>query len=243
MAKRLVQTGMDQLADIALEAGIDLARPAGPQVESVLREMILGLDLEPGARLSENELARFFNVSRTPVREAISALAGEQLVEVRPQRGTYVARISPQAVRESQFIREALEIAAVRSAAEDMTEDELEACFEAMELQKKAAEDDNSKAFHEADILFHHRIASVAGFPRVSELAARERAHTDRLRLLSMSTRPPYQRLIDQHGDILLALHDRDADAATRAMENHLREILRAIPDAVFAHPAYFTAP
>lgn len=228
---------------IASELKIDLARPAGPQVESVLRELILRLDLEPGSKLSENALARSFNVSRTPVREAISSLVAEHLVEVRPQRGTYVSQISPQAVREAQFIREAIEVALVRAAAEDVTQSELESCVEAMEQQKHAAEKADLDAFHEADILFHDRIASIIGLERAAELARRERAHTDRLRLLSFNTNPPFQRLIDQHGDILLALNERNPDAAAHAMQVHLREILRSIPDAVFAHPAYFSSP
>jgi DNA-binding GntR family transcriptional regulator len=83
-----------------------------------LREQIVSVALDPGSRLSENELAAGYGVSRTPVREALIRLADDGLVEVFPQLGTYVSRISVREVREAQFIREALETAALPLVAE-----------------------------------------------------------------------------------------------------------------------------
>ena len=76
----------------------------------------------PGRQLSENELAAWLGVSRTPVREALARLREEGLVEIVAQLGTFVAPISPRAVTDAQFVREALECAAVRKAAELATD-------------------------------------------------------------------------------------------------------------------------
>ncbi len=77
----------------------------------VLRQSIIQMVLAPGQALSEKEIANLFTVSRQPVREAFIRLSESGLVEVRPQRGTYVVRISRQAVLEARFIRESLEVA------------------------------------------------------------------------------------------------------------------------------------
>src|SRR3954469_968207 len=94
---------------------------ARDQVYARLREAMVGAELEPGRRLSENELAGRFGVSRTPIREALVRLRDDRLVEIEPQLGPFVARISGRAVGDAQFVRESLECAAIRLAAEKAT--------------------------------------------------------------------------------------------------------------------------
>src|SRR5215217_8501643 len=94
----------------------------GDQVYVALREAIVSAELEPGRRLSENELADALGVSRTPVREALVRLRDERLVAIVPQLGTFVTLISPDAVADAAFVREALECSAIRLATERVTE-------------------------------------------------------------------------------------------------------------------------
>src|SRR3954463_12377640 len=92
--------------------------PPSGSIYSQLRHEIVMLHLRPGARLSENELAARFGTSRAPVREALIRLVEDGLIEVRPQRGSFVSRISLKAVERARFVREALEAAIVRRGAE-----------------------------------------------------------------------------------------------------------------------------
>src|SRR5690242_15180309 len=94
------------------------SRTTRVEAYDALRASIISLQRTPGQRLSEAELARELGVSRTPVREAIIQLRAEGLVEVAPQLGSFVSKISLRSVREAQFAREALESAAVRAAAQ-----------------------------------------------------------------------------------------------------------------------------
>ena len=87
------------------------------QAYTVLRDAIVRGELAPGRQLSENELAELLGISRTPVREALIRLRDDRLVEIVPQLGTFVTHISEAGVADAQFIREALECAAVRIAA------------------------------------------------------------------------------------------------------------------------------
>src|SRR3954462_6634181 len=96
---------------------MDQSVPVGPQLLRVLRNMIIHNDWAPGARLSEAEVAKAFGVSRQPVREAFIKLAEEGLLEIRPQRGTFVRKISKTAVMDARFVREAIEANITRELA------------------------------------------------------------------------------------------------------------------------------
>src|SRR5689334_21712933 len=89
----------------------------GNRVFDAIRQAIVQLQLRPGNLLSEAEVARQLGVSRQPVREAFIKLAEVGLVEVRPQRGTFVVLISKREVQNARFIREAVEVAVARKAA------------------------------------------------------------------------------------------------------------------------------
>src|SRR5258708_5249501 len=93
---------------------------AGLAAYAALRDAIVSTELEPGRRISENEIADKLGVSRTPVREALARLSDDQLVQIVPQLGTFVSRISVAGVDDAQFLREALECSAVRLAAESV---------------------------------------------------------------------------------------------------------------------------
>ena len=91
---------------------------SGRGIYALLRHDIVTLRLRPGERLSENELADRFGTSRAPVREALIRLVEDGLIEVRPQRGSFVSPISLRAMERARFVREALEVAITRRAAE-----------------------------------------------------------------------------------------------------------------------------
>src|SRR3954447_10682214 len=94
-----------------------LGTSARDQAYVALRAAIVGAQLEPGRRLSENQLADLIGVSRTPVRDALARLRDERLVAIVPQLGTFVTYIDEEAVADAHFVREALEVGAVRIAA------------------------------------------------------------------------------------------------------------------------------
>ena len=91
---------------------------AAQQIEQALRRAIVTLELPPGMRLSENEVALRYGVSRQPAREALIALAKIGLVRVLPQSGTVVVKLSIRQMMQVRFTREALETAIVRRACE-----------------------------------------------------------------------------------------------------------------------------
>ena len=125
--------------------------PARPFVHAAIRDAIVRAELPPGAKLSENELADRFGVSRTPIREALGRLRDDRLVQVVPQLGTYVSRLSIQAIGDAQFIREALECAAIRPAAEQAGEEDIAALEENLRSQERVRDSGDLDAWYLLD--------------------------------------------------------------------------------------------
>src|SRR3954464_8906084 len=128
---------------------------ARARVYANLRDAIVRADLAPGRQLSENELAASLGVSRTPVRERLQRLGDARLVDIVPQLGTFVSPISTRAVADAQFIREALECAAVRAAAPRVTVEDVEALEQNLAAQERARDAADFDAFYVLDDQFH----------------------------------------------------------------------------------------
>lgn len=187
-----------------------------------LRRRIIRAELPPGARLSETEVARGFGASRQPVREAFIRLAQEGLVEVRPQRGTYVRRISVEAVAQARFVREALEADVARTVAGACDPALIATLRRQIADQATAAVDD----FLALDELFHRTLFEAAGAAYAWRIVDDAKAQMDRVRWLSTAQSPNREALVAQHGAVVDALERRDAAEAEAAMRAHLRRIL-----------------
>ncbi|MFN3526075.1 MAG: GntR family transcriptional regulator [Paracoccus sp. (in: a-proteobacteria)] len=208
------------------------------QVHDWLYGCVLRGDLLPGARLSETEIAAQVGLSRQPVREAFIRLAADGLAEIRPQRGTYIGRISVRAVLSARLIREAVESDLARLVA--TARPDLGAMQAELLLQDQAHADQDVPAFIESDDRFHRAMAEAAGHPAVWQDLERLKAQMNRLRHLSMRVFDRSQT-IAQHRTILAALVAGDADAAEAEIRTHLRQMLTELPHMVETHPDHFT--
>jgi len=225
---------------------IDLAHSfesVARRVERELRRAIVALELPPGARLSEQEIAQRHGVSRQPVREALIALAKSRLVEVLPQRGTVVVRLSVRRMAEARFVREAVEVALVRRACDGFDRSSRERIDDLLEAQVRAAERGSHHDFQRYDELFHIALAEGAGCGLAWMAVEDIKAHMDRICTLTLPGPDAMRPLVDQHRAIMAAIDARDPDAAERAMRHHMTEILRALPRIEAEHPELFDEP
>ncbi len=225
---------------LPLSSAKDMPRVATQpmSVEAIYDEMrtdIVVLSLKPGTRVSENELARRFGTSRTPVREALLRLVEEGLVEVWPQRGTFITRISLSAVRRARFVREAMEVAILRQAAESgLSRGTLARLDEAL-ADQEAARDDPAR-FTLADDAFHRAFADGIDVGNVWSVLEREKVQFDRLRFLSLPNVTPVDTLIAQHKAMLAAVKAGDVAQAERATREHLSEVLKVADTLAATH-------
>jgi DNA-binding GntR family transcriptional regulator len=215
---------------------------AAQRIETELRRLIVAMELPPGSRLSEQDLAERHGVSRQPVREALIGLARTRLVEIQPQRGTVVVKISVRKMMESRFVREAIETAVVRQACTSFDPQSRQRIDDLLEWQDHAARRDDHAAFQRYDELFHIALAEGAGCPLAWEAIQDIKAHMDRICQLTLPGPEAMLPLIDQHRAIVTAIDARDEDAAANAMRQHLTEILRALPRVEAENPELFCA-
>jgi DNA-binding GntR family transcriptional regulator len=214
--------------------------PARAHAYVALRDAIVSAALEPGRQLSENELASLLGVSRTPVREALQRLREERLVEVVPQLGTFVTRISTDAVGDAQFVREALECAAIREAAV-LADEEAVAALEAIVVrQDETREHQDFDRFYELDEELHRALCDLSGHGIAWSLTQRAKGHLNRIRRLSLPEPGYLSEMISEHRAVVAAVKAHDPDAAERALRHHLRMVLSSLPAIRAQHPDYF---
>lgn len=221
-------------------SAIDPKAPIGAQVHSQIKRAILTLELAPNEALSEKELSLKLGVSRTPVREALIKLADEGMVDIFPQRGTYVSPIRVAEVMEAQFIREALEIAVVRRVARGADAAFAARLDEQLRLQKQAVDARRLDEFMVLDDQFHHAFSDIAALPRSWKVIQSVKSQLDRVRYLSLPQPGHIEQLYVQHANIAAAVQANDPDLAARHMRTHLREVFRSIDQLVNQHPSMF---
>jgi DNA-binding GntR family transcriptional regulator len=216
------------------------AATAASRIYSELRAELVSLQRRPGEPVSEAEIALFYGVSRTPVREAILKLADEGLVEVFPQSGIFVSRIPLAALPEAIIVRRALEATTAQMAAERATASQILALHSILERQREANAEKDREAFHQADEKFHATIAEVAGYPGIWTLIQQVKVHVDRYRRLTLPQQGRIPRVIAEHEAIMNAIEAHDPSGARTAMERHLENLLSNISTTQNINPEFF---
>jgi GntR family transcriptional regulator, rspAB operon transcriptional repressor len=207
------------------------------QVYRHLRERIVAGGYVPLQSISENELAEAFGVSRTPVREALGKLEEEDLISILPRYGTFVAPIRVSRVASDQFVREALECAAVAEAASRCTERDAAALRDILQRQASARTD---AAFFEADETMHRTLMALAGRAAAWHIVDAAKATLDRIRHLSVRQTVKRRAILAEHARIVARVIAGDGPGAVSAMREHLRGVFTSTEQAMQRHPEFF---
>ncbi len=219
------------------------ARPAGSAAQWLIEELkraIVEMEIPPGAKLSEQEIAARYDVSRQPVREALIALARSRLIDVQPQRGSIVTKLSVSRMREARLLREAIEVAIVREACKGIDPVIRREIDDILAEQAKFAQRGDRREFRRCDAEFHDAVARGAGFPYAWETIRELKLHTDRICKLTMADPEHMTALIEDHRAIIGAIDRRDEEHAVAEMRRHLTEILRVLPRIEAQHGDWF---
>ena len=213
----------------------------GAQLHRILRAAIIRGDLVPGQAISEIEISKKFSVSRQPVREAFIKLGEERLIEVLPQRGTYVRKISVKEVLDARHLREIIEVSIVREVAEKHDEELIKTLRELVAAQKRVPHGDN-QSFLQLDEEFHRTLALSAGREYAWRITEGIKAQMNRVRFLTFDSATPMQQLADEHAGVIDAIAVGDADLAAQRMEKHLRALITSLPFVAERYPEHFVA-
>lgn len=192
----------------------------------ILKNNIITMDLEPGAMVSENELAAQMGLSRTPVREALMDLAKCRVVDVLPQRGSRIALIDYTLVEEARFAREVLEVAVLDQVCARITPADIAQLRQNVRLQTLTQEPGigDSLSLMELDDAFHQMLFRIAQKENTYNMLCGMTIHFDRVRNLALNVVRDI-RIIEDHQQICEAVAMRDAQKAKEVMIQHLGRV------------------
>ncbi|HEY2708111.1 MAG TPA: GntR family transcriptional regulator [Caulobacteraceae bacterium] len=199
------------------------------RVYAHMRRRIRELALPPGAPLRKEELALELGVSRAPVSEAIARLAEEGLVEVFPQHGSFVAPIRAADVRESLFIRAALEAEAMRRLATHADAALMARLDENLGFQSEALADQDLARFYDLDEALHGLLFAAVESPRATRILDAARAPLDRVRRLALPEPGRPEATFAEHLRLVEAVRSGDPEFAAAAMRVHLAMVGRTV--------------
>jgi DNA-binding GntR family transcriptional regulator len=201
---------------------VDKKSPLSSQAYHFLRDEVIHMNLPPGLPLVEAKISSTLGVSRTPVREALRRLANENLVDVFPQSGNFVAPIKVIMVENAVFARTTLETANINTLAREITAQELMALQHNVQKQELAVKESDYKTFHDMDETMHRMLFKLCGREQVWEWIMMLKAHLDRARILTLPYVGMADRAYEDHRLIVDALERGDSELAQQRMQDHL---------------------
>ncbi|MGR3483222.1 GntR family transcriptional regulator [Salipiger marinus] len=214
----------------SLQAALDLMRPepsilrptAASRIYDDLRQRILSLDLPPGTNLLRAELAKDYEVSQTPLRDALQRLDQDGLVKIFPQSRTLVTRIDVPQLNEALFLRRALETEVVLGLARAKVPETVVRARAVIAMQRAVAEEGTQlRKFQQLDEYFHFILFEGLGREALHALLRSRSGHLDRVRRLQRHSEEKLQQILQGHTAIIDAIEAGDEARAIHEIRDH----------------------
>ena len=196
----------------------------GDYVIDTLKKEILKLELKPGQAISENEICARFDVSRTPVREALRRLQEQGFVRTVPYSGTYVTLLNLDDIRQMIYMRIAVELMVMKDfmqVATPLLLEEVRHQIRCQELLIQQAKFEPEE-FYAMDDQMHMLWFSATGRLKLWTVIQAQQLHYTRFRMLDFVTETDFTRIIREHAGLLDMLEKRDTHDLEEALKKHL---------------------
>ena len=199
---------------------------AGPllsdQAYLAIRDLIVTLELPPGAVVSEADLMTRLAMGRTPVREALRSLARERLIDVYPRRGMFVAGVDARDLASLSEARAVLEPAAARLAARRLTESDKAILDQLLAELDALGSTPDERDLITLDRRLHRFVYATARNPFLESTLDEQYTHALRIWFMALDRLPHLDDAVKEHRDILEAIRRGDADQAAVTMAAHI---------------------
>lgn len=209
-------------------------------VYHTLKNAIQFLEIKPGTQIVEAELGAELGVSRTPIREALMRLADEMLIEIYPQRGTYVTKIDLSLSKEMAYMRHIIEtdifmkLCEEKANLQNVVEDKLY-------LMSLALKRDDPIEYIIQDAEFHRAIFAYANHEMIWDVIANTRAHYVRTLVLDMSLPSSLKKSYESHQMIVECIQKGDKEKLLEVLEEHHDYKANRVDEELMAkYPDYF---
>jgi DNA-binding GntR family transcriptional regulator len=208
---------------------LDRSRNATVQVFEHLRAQIVSLALKPGAVLARPALCEYYQLSQSPIREALLRLEEERLVDIYPQHQTRVRAIDLASARQAHFFRLSVELELAWVLAQAPNPGLGHALLELVARQRACLDAGDLDDFTRLDLDFHKRMYEAADMPDLWALNRSCSGNLDRLRRLHLPLNRKAQSILQQHGRIARCIVQGDAAGAQKVVRDHLSGTLQAL--------------
>lgn len=206
-----------------------------------IRYRIMHNKYVPGQKVSEKTISEELGIGRTPVREAIIRIERDGLIDVIPQSGTYISQIDMLAASNARYVRQILEVEIMMEATAKMTEWDYAALEENLSDQARVQRLKDPDAFFDANEEFHKLFYKAAGREAVWDWLQTVNMQLNRFRWIRLEvTDLNWDTLLDQHRQILSAVHERRIDDVRFDITAHLRLMLSEKKYLLERFPDYF---
>ncbi len=191
-------------------------------IYTILRDMILSFELYPGSRVTETELADYFKVSRTPIREALLKLENEGHLTIRSKQGCFIRQIDIAELSEYYRVRISLEMAAVEDACNHMPASEIEGLLQIW-APDKLPEKIMPNVMEDRDESFHIALALGGRNEILAKYLRDINDHIRVIRRVDFTDPDRINRTFQEHHQILLAILNRDIGKARNLIKRHIQ--------------------
>ena len=194
------------------------------EIYNTLRREILNLTLEPGQALPENEMAKRFGVSRTPIRSVFERLKADKFIEVFPRRGTFVTLLDLDSIEQIIYLRTRVETGILSDLAHNHDQLLLDKLSANLKRQKRLLEfGAESEDFYDTDSKFHEICFRACGKGKLWEIILQFMVHYTRYRMLVLKAIGGFSGILDEHIELFELIRDSRSDLIEQRATQHLR--------------------
>lgn len=214
---------------------------ASSRVYEEIRERIISLHMPPDTTLVRTELAQLFNVSQSPLREAIIRLEKDGLVISYPQSRTIVTKIDASKIRDEHFLRSAVECEVVRQLTLNADSRFITKAKGLVKMQSALVDDiEQVDLFMQLDEAFHEALFASVNQGELYQYISTHGGHLARLRSLDLPRTEKLDSVLSEHQAIIKAIEQGDVDSAVQSMRIHLSGTINRLPQIIEAHSDLF---
>jgi GntR family transcriptional regulator, rspAB operon transcriptional repressor len=200
-----------------------------------LKEDIISLKLAPGQFISENEISKQYNVSRTPVKTAFLRLMSEKFIEIVPQKGTYVTLLDMELIREIIYMRVVLESTVLKGIMNNPSEELIDRLFENLKKQKNIVSKPEIEPaeFFSIDSEFHSICFEHAGKRKLWQVIEEFQVYYTRFRMLDIVAMEPFDKLYEEHYKLFEVIKSGEKEKLDELIDNHLHGNINRLGDRI----------
>ena len=202
------------------------------QIYQKLKQDILTGTHSPGKQLLVNDLAEGYQVSATPVREALNALQREGLIEIIPRVGYFVSQMTIKDAQDIFELRLIIESASAEMAARNITDEEI-TYLENMHSSYMSGDIDSYWQYLEENREFHYRVALATRNKWLAEVVGGLLDQMQRILFLRLDLRDSTDEMVEEHRQLVAALKKRNGALAKRAMTDSIENARKAVLEAI----------